>query len=40
MLPVIIEEVFPKNDNFLRFKREKYWITQYEAKDFRANRKS
>ena len=40
MLPVIIEEIFPKNDSFLRLRREKYWINQYEAKDFGANRKS
>ena len=40
MLPVIIEEIFPKNDSFLRLKREKYWINQYEAKDYGANRKS
>ena len=39
MNPVIIEEVRPKNDTFLRLKREKHWINKYEAKDFGANRK-
>ena len=39
MNPVIIEEVIPKNDTFLRLKREKHWINKYEAKDFGANRK-
>ena len=39
MNPVIIEEVIPKNDNYLRMKRERYWINEYEAKDFGANRR-
>ena len=30
MLPVILEQVYPKNDDFLRLKRERYWIHTYE----------
>ena len=30
MLPTIIEQVYPKGDDFLRLKREKMWITRYE----------
>ena len=30
MLPVILEQVYPKNDTFLRLKRERYWIHKYE----------
>ena len=40
MLPMVIEEVQPKHDDFLRLKREKYWINKYDAKDFGANRHS
>ena len=30
MLPTIIEQVYPKGDDFLRLKREKMWIMRYE----------
>ena len=30
MLPVILEQVYPKNDEFLRLRREKFWINAYE----------
>ena len=30
MLPVILEQVYPKNDQFLRLRREKLWINTYE----------
>ena len=39
MLPVILEEVYPKNDSFIRDIREKYWISTYKSIDFGANRK-
>ena len=40
MLPVIIEQVHPKNDTFLRLRREKFWINTYEAVEFGGNRQS
>ena len=40
MLPVIIEQVQPNNDNFLRLRREKYWINTYESVEFGGNRHS
>ena len=30
MLPIILEQVYPKNDAFLRLRREKFWINTYE----------
>ena len=40
MLPVIIEEVKPKNDEFLRLQREKLWINNYQSVEFGANKHS
>ena len=40
MLPIVIEQVQPKNDDFLRLKREKHWINTYESLEFGANRLS
>ena len=40
MLPIIIEKLNPKNDSFLRQRREKHWINTYESIEFGANRKS
>ena len=37
MNPDIIEEVRPKNDPFLRLKREKHWINLYQSVEFGAN---
>ena len=31
MLPVILEEVTPKNDDFLRLRREELWIRKYQS---------
>ena len=38
MLPVILEQVTPQNDEFLRLRREKLWIKNYEAIEFGANK--
>ena len=40
MLPVIIEKVLPNNDDFLRLKREKFWINRYQSVEFGANKHS
>ena len=37
MLPVIIEQVTPLQDHFLRRRREKVWINTYQAIDYGAN---
>ena len=37
MLPVIIEQVNPKNDDFLRLRREEMWIRTYQSVEFGAN---
>ena len=39
MIPSIIEQVQPLGNNFLRMRREKYWINKYQAVDFGANRR-
>ena len=40
MIPMIIEEVRPKNDPNLRLIRESWWITQYQSVEFGANTQS
>ena len=40
MIPTIIEQVRPTNDEALRLRREKYWINQYQSFEFGANRRS
>ena len=40
MLPIVIEQVQPKNDDFLRLKREKHWNNTYESLEFGGNRLS
>ena len=40
MLPIILEEVIPKNDDFLRLKREELWIRNYQSVEFGANKQS
>ena len=40
MIPMIIEEVRPKNDPNLRLIRESLWITQYQSVEFGANNQS
>ena len=37
MLPIIIEQVDPKNDDFLRLRREEVWIRTYQSVEFGAN---
>ena len=37
MLPVIIEQVTPLQDHFLRRRREKVWINTYQVIDYGAN---
>ena len=39
MVPSVIEQVQPSSNNFLRTRREKYWINKYQALDFGANRR-
>ena len=40
MLPVIIEQVLPKENVHLRKRREKHWINKYQAADNGANKRS
>ena len=40
MLPIILENVTPKNDEFLRLKPEEFWIRTYQAVEFGNNKKS
>ena len=40
MLPVILEEVTHKNDDFLRLRREELWIREYQLIEFGANKHS
>ena len=40
MLPIILEEVTPKNDDFLRLKREELWIRNYQSIEFGTNKHS
>ena len=40
MLPIILEQVTPRNDEFLRLKREEIWIRTYQAVEFGNNKKS
>ena len=40
MLPVILEEVTPKDDDFLRLRREELWIRRYQSIEFGANKHS
>ena len=40
MLPVILEEVTPENDDFLRLRREELWIRNYQSIEFGANKHS
>ena len=40
MLPIILEEVTPKNDDFLRLKREELWIRNHQSIEFGANKHS
>ena len=37
MLPIIIEQVNPKKDDFLRLRREEMWIRAYQSVEFGAN---
>ena len=37
MLPTIIEQVRPSNDEALRLRRERFWINQYQSVEFGAN---
>ena len=39
MVPTILEQVYPKNDEFLRLTREKNWINNYQAIDYGSNTK-
>ena len=39
MIPMVIEQVHPSNNNFLRSRREKFWINKYQAIDFGANKR-
>ena len=38
MLPIILEQVNPRNDDFLRLKREELWIRNYQSVEFGANK--
>ena len=40
MLPVILEEVTPKGDDFLRLRREELWIKNYQSIKFVTNKHS
>ncbi len=40
MLPIILEEVIPKDDDFLRLTQEELWIRNYQSVEFGANRQS
>ena len=40
MLPVILEKVTPKNDDFLRLRGEEIWIKNYQSIDFGVNKHS
>ena len=40
MLPVILEQVTPKNDDFLRLKRDEFWIKNYQSVEFGTNKHS
>ena len=40
MLPIILEEVTPENDDFLRLKREGLRIRNYQSVEFGANKHS
>ena len=40
MLAIILEKVNPKNDDFLRLKREEVWIRTYQSVEFGNNKKS
>ena len=37
MLPIILEQVTPSGDDFLRLKREELWIRNYQSVEFGAN---
>ena len=37
LVPIIIEKVMPKKDEFLRLKREELWIRKYQSVEFGAN---
>ena len=38
MLPIILEEVTPKNDDLLRLQREELWIRYYQSIEFGTNK--
>ena len=40
LLHFILEEVTPKNDDFLRLRREELWIRRYQSIEFGANKHS
>ena len=40
MLPIILKEVTPKNDDFLRLKRKECWIRNYQSIEFCAKKHS
>ena len=40
MLPIIIEKVNPKNDEFLRLNREEHWIRTYQSVEHGENKYS
>ena len=40
MLPIILEQVNPKSDDFLRLKREERWIRNYQSIEYGANKLS
>ena len=40
MLPIILEKVTLRNDEFLRLKREEFWIRTYQTVEFGNNKKT
>ena len=38
-LPIILTKVTPTSDDFLRLKREEFWIRSYQPVEFRNNKK-
>ena len=40
MLPIILEQVNPRGDDFLRLKREELWIRNYQSVEYGANKLS
>ena len=40
MLPIVLEKVSPRNDEFLRLKREEFWIRTYQSVEYGENKYS